>query len=180
MKAFLMVLPLALLLLGASTPDAPSPAGDSAPESAAASPSPESETTQVFLRTKLESVEVGTEVVVRVEIEAPSEVVSVPFHLLFDTGVLEYKSASEGTFLNKDGGTTAFLVSALDSGDRVVVGASRLGAAGGIKGKGVLCELTFVAVGAGDASLRFDRAKVFGLEREPKPSTFATVGLRIR
>src|SRR5262249_7391216 len=75
----------------------------------------------------------------------------VPFHILFNHGVLRFEGAEEGTFLKGSGRETVFLVAPTASGSGLVVGLSSLGSGGGVVGDGVLCVLNFTVIGEGEA-----------------------------
>jgi general secretion pathway protein D len=114
---------------------------------------------------------VGSTVVLRVTVEGAKNVASVPFHLLFNPNVLEYRGAVEGSFLAGDGQGTVFMVAPSSRG-RLVVGHSRLTRVYGISGAGELCSLSFVAVGKGDAGLAFDHAAVIDNSGNGQPASF--------
>jgi hypothetical protein len=122
---------------------------------------------------------VGGVIVVHVLIDGASEAASVPFHVVFNPVVLQFDRGEEGPFLSGSG-QTAFFASPTSSGDRVVVGLSRLGGEHGASGSGELGRLRFIAIGAGNAGLAFDRAKVRGVDNTILPASFAPATVLIR
>ena len=125
-----------------------------------------------FVRMVPSSTEVlaGDPVSIAVEISSAADVGHVPFHLAYDSQVLEFESGDEGSFLGSDGVQTAFFATA--SRNAVVVGLSRLGKIEGVSGGGDLCILHFTAVGPGNAALGFSRAKVRDSSNQIVPSVF--------
>jgi hypothetical protein len=119
-----------------------------------------------------ERVLVGQQVTVSVQIASGTDVGHVPFHLTFDPTVLSFESGLEGQFLASDGWQTVFFASPATDGNRIVVGLSRLGAAEGIDGGGVLCTLIFSAIGPGNAQLGFQSQKVKDSQNRVVPSLF--------
>lgn len=78
------------------------------------------------------------------------------FDLRFPPNLLRFQGAEEGTFLA--GPQTSIQVTESPSGN-LIVGLSRLGAAAGVSGSGVLMTLRFAANGTGNGSIDFnDRA----------------------
>jgi hypothetical protein len=102
----------------------------------------------------------GDRVTLHVRILNGKDVGSVPFHVVYDPQVLVFEGGVEEAFLGSDGRETAFFAAPTSSGDRVVVGLSRLGRGDGIAGTGELCVLHFTAIAPGDAGLAFERAKI--------------------
>lgn len=136
-------------------------------------PEPEAEPETIpFVRMVPSSTEVvaGGPVSITVEISSATDVGHVPFHLTYDSRVLEFESGDEGSYLGSDGVQTAFFATA--SRNAVVVGLSRLGRIEGVSGGGDLCVLHFTAVGPGNAALGFSRAKVRDSSNQIVPSVF--------
>ncbi len=117
---------------------------------------------RVHLRmvTKSRTFAVGQPVTVTVTITEAADVSHAPFYVTFDPTVLQFQSAEEGTFLNRDGKQTTFLAAPTRDGDSVAIGLSRMGKVAGISGKGELCVLHFTAINAGDAKLGFSKVTV--------------------
>jgi hypothetical protein len=125
-------------------------------------------------------VQVGAIIQLGLWIEDAHDVASVPFHVLFDPGVLSFSRASEGPFLAGDGTGTAFMFAPQSKGGRIVVGHSRLTRDKGMTGSGLLCTLEFVAVGSGDSKLGFERAMVIKVDGRPQESSFRAGALVVR
>ncbi len=122
--------------------------------------SAEAQTARVWLAASATELLVGQIVEVRVLIESGQDVASVPFHLSFDPALLAFRGAVEGPLLSSDGRPTVFMAVPSAAGDRVIVGASRLGQQPGVNGDGELCRLSFEVMGEGRAALRFERTRV--------------------
>jgi hypothetical protein len=81
----------------------------------------------------------------------------VAFSLTYPTNVLQFNSATEGTFLNAAGtSATTFQETETPTGT-VVVGISRLGAVQGASGSGILATFHFTAAGSGTGAFAFSR-----------------------
>jgi hypothetical protein len=116
-------------------------------------------------------VRIGSSLVLHVLIEGASGAASVPFHVIFNPAVLRFEGGEEGSFLS-GGGQTAFFASPTSTGNRVVVGLCRIGGDQGVSGSGELCRLRFTVIGAGEAGLAFDRAKVRGVSNAILAASF--------
>ena len=123
-------------------------------------------------------LEVGNRVSIRVRIVNAVDVGSVPFHVIYNPGVLRFEGAVEGSFLAAGGRATAFFAAPMSNGYEAVVGLSRLGRGDGIGGSGELCILDFTVVGSGDAELAFVRAHVRDSENRIVPAIFEPISLR--
>lgn len=122
----------------------------------------------------------GSAVSLKVEISGAVDVRSVPFYLIFDPNVVKIVGAREGPFLKGDGNPTAFLYALNASGDRMVVGHSRLGPVPGITGDGLLCTINLLAVGRGDARLGVEQAFVVRSNGAKEQSSFDVGSLVVR
>jgi general secretion pathway protein D len=101
-------------------------------------------------------VGVGGTVEVRLEAAAARPVSHLPMVVEFDPALLSVVRVEAGDFL---GGTGEAQVLADSSQPgRLVIGASRLGAVAGVDGSGTVATVTFRALAAGNAALRFARA----------------------
>jgi general secretion pathway protein D len=142
------------------------------PKAAPSARAPAVDSTRVVIRPSSGEVPVGSSVELTVTISGATDVASVPFQLLFNPAVLRFENGQEKRFLGGDGRATVFLVAPGPDKARVVVGHSRLGQGPGIAGSGVLCSLTFVAIGAGDAGFALERAAVIDSSGETRPTRF--------
>ncbi len=116
---------------------------------------------------------VGESVVTDMLIVNGMNVFAVPFHLTYNSDVLQFVGGAEGTFLNSDGSNTVFFVSPMI--DELVVGLSRLGVGTGASGDGVLATFEFLATGAGDGGLAFTEAILRDPQAMRLPAQFSTV-----
>jgi hypothetical protein len=115
---------------------------------------------------------VGGHLAVGVLISGASDVGHVPFHLLYNSQVLQFEYGEEGLFLGSNGGQTAFFAAPASSSGAVVVGLSRLGGGEGASGGGQLCVLHFTAIGPGAAGFAFSREKVRDSGNSIMPAIF--------
>lgn len=99
---------------------------------------------------------------------------AVAFHLLFDPDLVEPVPSgfSEGPVMGRGGAGTSFLAAPASTGDRIILGLARLGRSAGTQGKGLLCRLTFRAVGDGPAAFAFDQARLTAPDASPLPARF--------
>jgi hypothetical protein len=124
---------------------------------------------------------VGEIVAIAVEIENARDVGSVPFHLHYDSSVLRFEPpAEEGEFMGEDGAATVFLASERAGGGEVVVGISRLSAAVGARGAGLLATLRFVALTPGPCGFEFTAASVKDPLARNLPAAFETARVVIQ
>jgi len=126
------------------------------------------------------TVVAGEQVTLAVRIDDARSVASVPFHIVFDPGFLEFVGVTEGSFLRQDGQPTALLAAPTSDRGRIVVGLSRLGDSPGMSGSGPLCSLTFRARAYGSTTVRFERAKVVTDGGTTLPARFIGTELHIK
>jgi general secretion pathway protein D len=86
--------------------------------------------------------------------------------LTYDPRVVEFKTASEGTLLKKDGQQTSFLFSNNLKAGTVDVYMTRIGDVGGVDGPGNLCTLVFQGKAGGTSELSLKSAKLTNFSRE--------------
>lgn len=85
----------------------------------------------------------------------------------YDPRVIEFKSASEGTLLKKDGQQTSFLFSNNVKAGTVDIYMTRIGDVGGIDGSGTLGALVFQGKSGGSADVTIKSIKLTSFSREP-------------
>jgi general secretion pathway protein D len=123
---------------------------------------------------------IGETVVVQVVVDNAFNVGSVPFHLRYNTGVLQFlPPAAEGPFMSSDGANTVFLATDPGGAGEVVVGLSRMGATQGAEGSGTLAVFQFQAVAAGDAGFAFTGASVKDPQARNLSAAFNTAAVRV-
>lgn len=154
-------------------PPAPAAAsGGSAERADVDGPVAPGDAARVWTTVSASTLQVGDALAIDVHVSAPSEIAHAPFHMRYDPRVLRFDRAEEGSFLGDDGRSTAFFAAADSTGRAVVVGLSRLGRVGGIRGDGRLCRLYFTAIGTGDAGLAFERAHLKDAANRPLGASF--------
>jgi general secretion pathway protein D len=126
------------------------------------------------------SYKVGDRVTVEVRIENGSNVGSVPFHLRYNSQVLEFvPPAEQGPFLTSDGTNTVFLANDSAGGGEVVVGLSRLGGGDGVTGSGTLAVFQFQAINPGDCGFAWTGAAVKDPQARNLPASFLTAPVAV-
>ena len=81
------------------------------------------------------------------------------FDILYDSTMLTFVSASEGTLLNEEGAVQTAFNSGLenDNPGKIIIGGTRLDVPlTGVSGNGTLCTITFTALQTGSTTLVFD------------------------
>ncbi|MGE5172626.1 MAG: secretin N-terminal domain-containing protein [Betaproteobacteria bacterium] len=86
--------------------------------------------------------------------------------LSYDPKVLEFRAASEGTLLRKDGQQTSFLFSNNMKAGTVDVYMTRIGDVGGVAGPGILCTLAFQGKSGGTSDVALKSVKLTNFNRE--------------
>ncbi len=92
--------------------------------------------------------------------------------LSYDPKVVDLKSGTEGTFLNRDGQQTSFLFSNNLRAGTVDIYLTRIGDVGGVSGAGLLASVVFQGKSAGASPIMFQSVKISNFNREPIKATF--------
>jgi hypothetical protein len=164
----------------APAPGAPQDAGpdpaDPAPQDADGGGSP-----RLSLVPARPAVAAGDILRVQVVLTGGRDVSSVPLHVRFDPGVLEFLGAKEGAAFQSSSLQPILLagVNPNRPGD-VAVGLSLVESAGRFNGSGTLIVLEFRALQAGRSDLTLDRASVRGRTGQPLPVQFENTGVLVR
>ncbi|MEH0022218.1 MAG: cohesin domain-containing protein [Desulfobacter sp.] len=113
---------------------------------------------------------IGDTFCVDVNIADAGALYSSAFDLTFDPAVLQYQNATEGDFLNSDGGTTFFNASLLNNDPAsgiLVMGASRVADIGVVSGSGTIATACFSVIGGsgGGTSVGIDNGYFEGAEQ---------------
>jgi len=97
---------------------------------------------------------------IEIAVRGGHNVAAAAFHVVYDPSRVTPVPAEfrEGAWMKQGGAATEFLAAPASTGDRVLVGYSRLGAPRGARGGGVICRLRFKALIAGETAVGFDRA----------------------
>jgi hypothetical protein len=126
------------------------------------------------------SYRVGDTVVLQVVIENAAQVASTPFHLRYNSDVLQFLPPGiEGPFMGADGANTVFLAGDLGRGGEVVVGLSRMGGSEGASGSGTLATFQFQAINVGDCGFAFTAASVKDPQARNLPASFIPASVRV-
>ncbi len=86
--------------------------------------------------------------------------------LSYDPKIVEFKSASEGPLLKKDGQQTSFLFSNNIKAGTVDIYMTRIGDVGGVSGSGPLCTLVFQGKSGGTTDVAVKSVKLTNFNRE--------------
>ncbi len=118
---------------------------------------------------------------VQVVLTGAREITSVPFHLQFDPGVLQYVGARTGPALNGRSLQPIFLASVNPGrpGD-LAVGLSFVRSSGTFSGSGAILLIDFQALSPGRSDLLFDRASVRGSASETLPAEIVGSSAEVR
>ncbi len=95
------------------------------------------------------------------------ELYSAILTLSYDPAVVEFKAASEGSFLKKDGQQTSFLFSNNIKAGTVDVYMTRIGDVGGVEGTGSLGAVVFQGKAGGTGEIKFKSIKLGSVKRDP-------------
>lgn len=112
------------------------------------------------------SVPVGQEFRIEIAAGKVRDLYGAIVTLSYDPKVMEFKSASEGPLMKKDGQQTSFLFSNNIKAGTVDVYMTRIGDVGGIEGADSLCTLTFQAKSGGAGDLAIKTVKLTNFSRE--------------
>jgi len=86
--------------------------------------------------------------------------------LSYDPKVIDFRSATEGTFLKKDGQQTSFLFSNNIKAGTVDLYITRIGDVGGVEGAGTVCTTVFQGKVAGTSPVTIKSIKLGNYSRE--------------
>lgn len=89
------------------------------------------------------------------------------FALEFDSTLVDFVRAAEGTFLKKDGKPTSFAPQANQEIGLIDINLGRVGDVGGVSGAGTLAVITFKAKAKGSVNLGFESADFYATGGEP-------------
>jgi general secretion pathway protein D len=111
------------------------------------------------------SIAVGQQFYVDVKAGDVQGVAAAPFTLAFNPQSVDFVSATEGTFMKRDGAPTQF--SATAANGLLTVNVSRPGAATGVSGNGTLVSALFKAKNKGPASFGFRNVSFTTVDGKP-------------
>ncbi len=113
---------------------------------------------QLALQPSVVSVVAGDVFQVAVTVDARTPVAHLPATLSYDARVLAVESVAPGDFLGGSG--SAQVLADTSNPGSIVIGASRLGRAAGVAGRGTVATITFRALAAGSTPLHFAARRV--------------------
>jgi general secretion pathway protein D len=144
-------------------PEAAKPAG---PPAAAERPVAPTAAAVIQVKPAEATTQVGQDARVELAIDNVQGLYGAIITLAYDPKVMEFKTASEGQFLNKDGQQTSFLFSNNVKAGTVDLYLTRIGDVGGVDGAGTLCTLVFQGKAGGSSDLVIRSAKIGNHDRE--------------
>jgi hypothetical protein len=169
-----------------STSSNPNPTPQPDPSRPAASPTPtpdpdETASLRLSVVPDRPAPSRGETFTVEVVLTGARDITSVPFHLQFDPGILQYLGARTGPALNGRSLQPIFLASVNPArpGD-LAVGLSLVRTSGTFSGSGTILLLDFLALAAGRSDLLFDRASVRGPTSAPLPAEIVGAAAEVR
>jgi len=107
-----------------------------------------------------ESVQVGEEFEIRVDINSGTDITNAPFYLRYEPQSVSFIKAFEGSFMKQDGKNTSFMTFNDEKGARIIVGSSRLGDSKGVSGSGTVMTVVFKAAKKGETRLSLENVKI--------------------
>ena len=144
-------------------PAAPLPAG---PPAVPAPQDLEAAAVLVELRPAEAALAIGQEARFEIAAGGARNLYGAIMTLSYDPGVMEFRSASEGALLKKDGQQTSFLFSNNIKAGTVDVYMTRIGDVGGVDGAGSLCSVVFQGKSGGASDLAMKSVKLTNYRRE--------------
>lgn len=110
---------------------------------------------KVLVSPATQTAGVGDDVTVNVIIYNASDLYGFQFNLNYDSNILEFKDAAEGTFLNENGAADTLHLPPSNPSIGFIKNAVcvRKGQIGGVDGDGILETLTFTALSAGTSPI---------------------------
>ena len=113
------------------------------------------------------SMTVGQETTFEAAVDGVKDLYGGIITLAYNPKVVEFKTASEGAFLKKDGRPTSFLFSNNVSAGTVDLYLTRIGNVGGVSGSGSLVTVVFQGKSGGMSELAIKSVKLTNFRREP-------------
>lgn len=124
-------------------------------------------------------VDIGQQFDVVVRVDSVDQMTSLPFHLMFDAGLLAFVSAQTGPALGALQPVLLASVNPNRPGD-LAVGLSLIESAGTFSGTGDLIVLRFQAIASGRSDLLFANATLRGAASEPIDTRFTGGSVLVR
>ncbi len=122
--------------------------------------------TALELRPAQASAPVGQDVRFDLAVDKAKELYGAIITISYDRNVLDFKTATEGGFLKKDGQQTSFLFSNNIKAGTVDLYITRIGDVGNVEGAGVLGTVVFQSKVAGQSPVQFKNVKLSNYSRE--------------
>lgn len=117
----------------------------------------------IHITPSLKEASVSSKFLFEIQVDNVSNLSAASFYIMFDTALLKFEEAKEGTFLNQNNmDRTGFLFSSNPGKGRIIVGQSRMGQNIGISGSGLLMTVTFEAIAKGTADINFSNMYIQG------------------
>jgi general secretion pathway protein D len=112
------------------------------------------------------AVTVGQEARLELSVANVKDLYGTIVTLSYDPRFVDFRAATEGSFLKKDGQQTSFLFSNNLKAGTVDIYITRIGDVGGVEGTGSLCTVMFQGKSAGTSAIQFKSVKLGNYSRE--------------
>jgi hypothetical protein len=112
------------------------------------------------------SASVGQDVRFELAVEGVKSLYGAILTISYDPKVVDFKTATEGPFLKKDGQQTSFLFSNNIKTGTVDLYITRIGDVGNVEGSGILGAIVFQSKAAGQSPVLFKNVKLNNYSRE--------------
>lgn len=135
--------------------------------------SPPTTNQTIFVNPQTQTVNTGDEITIEVKISDAADLYGFQFNLVYDSNILEFSEAEEGSFLNEnDNADTFYMKPGVPSPGLVKnVVCSRKGQIGGVNGGGTLAVIKFNALSAGTSQLTLSNILLSDSQVQPTSST---------
>jgi len=110
--------------------------------------------------------QVGQEIKLEISVASVKDLYGTIIRLGYDPKTVEFKSASEGQLLKRDGQQTSFLFSNNVMAGTVDIYMTRIGDVGGVEGAGGLCTVAFQGKSGGKSDIVIKSMKLTNFNRE--------------
>ena len=126
------------------------------------------------LRPAEAATSMNQEITLAAEIQNAKDLTEAVISLRYDPKVLEYRRATEGSFMGNDGQQTVFVVSANPDSGLIQLRIRRVTNSAGAGGSGTLFGLSFAGKTVGSSPVLFQASQFLGTAREPLPISFVS------
>jgi hypothetical protein len=112
--------------------------------------------TKIYLKPAEEKIFAESDFVLELHIEEAVGLYAAGLDLVYNTEILKFVSAEQGSFLTKDQTTTLMPIKNREEDGRIIFGISRTKDAPGVDGSGVIAKFTFRALKTGETDINIE------------------------